>query len=353
VASATYNAANHQVTFGATTLTYDLNGNLTGDGTTTYTWNARNQLVGISGGTSFVYDAAGRRQSKTLGGTTTAFLHDGLNPVQEQAGTTLTNLLTGLGIDEFYRRTDGTTAETFFTDALGTTVALTDGSGTITASYTYEAFGATAVTGTTTNAYDYTGRESDGTGLKYYRARYYHPGLQRFISEDPIRLLSGDPNFYAYVGNDPLDFIDPLGLDKDCAFADVSSSTPLQIATDAAAGFGDAVSLGLTSVTRQLVGIDGQVRRNCGLYIAAEVAGIGWLIATNVVGGVTGAEITIGKWRFAPWGNRTGHPTGERPHYHRGRPDPNRPGDSLPGQGKGRHRPWDTKPQDRSFWDRF
>ncbi len=111
--------------------------------------------------------------------------------------------------------------------------------------------------------------------------------------------------------------------------------------------------LGLTRVTRQLVGIDSQVRKNCGLYIAAEVTGIGWLIATNIVGGVTGAEISIGKVRFAPWGNRAGHPTGERPHYHRGRPDPTRPGDSLPGQGKGRHRPWDTKPQDKSFWDRF
>jgi RHS repeat-associated protein len=46
------------------------------------------------------------------------------------------------------------------------------------------------------------------------RARYYHPGLQRFISEDPIGFLGGDPNFYAYVANNPLGFVDPLGLDK-------------------------------------------------------------------------------------------------------------------------------------------
>jgi hypothetical protein len=67
LASATYNAANHQLTFGSTTLTYDLNGNLTGDGTTTYTWDARNRLVGMSGGSgaSFQYDAQGRRASKT------------------------------------------------------------------------------------------------------------------------------------------------------------------------------------------------------------------------------------------------------------------------------------------------
>lgn len=50
ITSATYNAANHQLAFGAQTLTYDLNGNLTGDGTNTYTWNARNQPAAITGG---------------------------------------------------------------------------------------------------------------------------------------------------------------------------------------------------------------------------------------------------------------------------------------------------------------
>ena len=78
--------------------------------------------------------------------------------------------------------------------------------------YTYEPFGKTTVTGVvSTNAFKYTGREDDGTGLYYYRARYYHPGLQRFISEDPIGFNGGDVNLYGYVGNDPLNLIDPLG----------------------------------------------------------------------------------------------------------------------------------------------
>ena len=47
---------------------------------------------------------------------------------------------------------------------------------------------------------------------RYYRARYYHPDLQRFISEDPIGLAAGDVNFYSYVGNHPLEMSDPLGL---------------------------------------------------------------------------------------------------------------------------------------------
>src|SRR5437867_4927630 len=50
--SATYDAANRIATWGNTSFSYDPNGNLTDDGSTTYTWNARNQLTGLSGGAS-------------------------------------------------------------------------------------------------------------------------------------------------------------------------------------------------------------------------------------------------------------------------------------------------------------
>jgi len=60
------------------------------------------------------------------------------------------------------------------------------------------------------NPFQFTGRENDGVaGLYYYRARYYHPGLQRFVSEDPVRVL--DPNLYAYVFNNSSAHTDPLG----------------------------------------------------------------------------------------------------------------------------------------------
>jgi RHS repeat-associated protein len=79
--------------------------------------------------------------------------------------------------------------------------------------YTYEPFGNTTVSGaSSTKLFQYTGRENDGTGLYYYRARYYHPILQRFISEDPIGFVGGDVNLYGYVLNDPMDFRDPWGL---------------------------------------------------------------------------------------------------------------------------------------------
>ena len=64
----------------------------------------------------------------------------------------------------------------------------------------------------TNNSYAYTGRELDDTDLYYYRARYYDPTTQRFLSQDPIGFASGDFNFYRYVGNSPGNFVDPSGL---------------------------------------------------------------------------------------------------------------------------------------------
>jgi RHS repeat-associated protein len=77
----------------------------------------------------------------------------------------------------------------------------------------YEPFGKNSTTGASnTSSYQYTGRENDGTDLYYYRARYYHPHLQRFTSEDPIEFRGGDANLYAYVRNGPLNARDPFGL---------------------------------------------------------------------------------------------------------------------------------------------
>jgi RHS repeat-associated protein len=215
-ANASYNANNQLTQWKGASLTYDANGNLTSDGVNTYTWNARNQLVAISGGASasFQYDPFGRRVSKTIGGTT-QYLYDGGNPVQEISGATASaNLLSG-GIDEVFQRTDSAGARNFLTDALGSTVALADSTGALQTQYTFEPFSNTSVTGTaTTNSFAYTGRELDATGLYFYRARYYSPQLQRFISEDPIGLRGGI-NQYAYVENSPSNWIDPFGMDKD------------------------------------------------------------------------------------------------------------------------------------------
>jgi len=90
---------------------------------------------------------------------------------------------------------------------------LADTAGAVQTEYTYEPFGTTTVAGAASaSSYQYTGRENDGTGLYYYRARYYSPTLNKFISKDPIGFAGGDINLYAYVLNNPLGFIDPFGL---------------------------------------------------------------------------------------------------------------------------------------------
>ena len=215
VASATYNAANQLTSWDGVAHSYDTNGNLTGDTVRTLTWDSRNRLTNLAGPVAgnFSYDAMGRRKSKTVAGTGTSFLYDGLNIVQELNGASpQANLLTGQGIDEVFARTSATGSENFVTDGLGSTVALTDAAGAVQTSYTYEAYGKAEKSGTaTTNSQTYTGREDDGAGLYYYRARYYNPVLGRFVSEDPIG-LGGGVNSYSYVLGRPIEYSDPFGL---------------------------------------------------------------------------------------------------------------------------------------------
>lgn len=118
--------------------------------------------------------------------------------------------LRSLNIDEPFVR-QSSSNEFYHTDALGSTLALSNTAGAVATSYNYEAFGKTTVTGVSLNTVQYTGRENDGTGLYYYRARYYSPKLQRFLSEDPLQFNGGDINLFAYVLNSPVNLADPFG----------------------------------------------------------------------------------------------------------------------------------------------
>ncbi len=218
---AAYDAANEQVRFNSPTpnLTYDANGNLASQvdasGTTTYTWDSRDRLIGIAGpglSASFLYDAFNRRISKTVNGQAVAYLHDGDDVVQEIGGGAVSaSYVQGLGIDEPSIRR-GVNGEAFYlADERGTVLALTNQAGTVTTSYLYEPFGKATQTGVSTNPFQYTGRDNDGTGLMYYRARYYSPMLHRFLSEDPLEFDGGDLNLYAYAFNNPVNLTDPSG----------------------------------------------------------------------------------------------------------------------------------------------
>jgi RHS repeat-associated protein len=127
------------------------------------------------------------------------------------SGTSATNILSG-GIDEFFNRTDSSGSFTPLQDALGSTIALVDGSGVVTTSYSYDPFGNTTVSGAaSSNPSQYTGRENEGNGLYFYRARYYSPLLGRFVGEDPLGFDGGDVNLYAYVFDNPINYQDPTG----------------------------------------------------------------------------------------------------------------------------------------------
>ncbi|HKY23088.1 MAG TPA: kelch repeat-containing protein [Vicinamibacterales bacterium] len=235
--SAAYDDANQLTNWGGVPAHNDLNGNMVSLGSTTYTWNARNQLTGVSGGSSatFLYDGMGRRQSKTVEGTTTTVLYDGLNIAQESADGVTHSLLTGFRLDEVYSRSSATASKSFLVDGLGSAIALTSSMGDVETAYTYEPFGKATFSGAIdSNPFQFTGRENDGTGLLAYRSRYYDPSRQRFLSEDPLRfafepvtpqargalrqgLIAEGINSYAYVRNSPTNFVDPLGLSAQCA----------------------------------------------------------------------------------------------------------------------------------------
>jgi RHS repeat-associated protein len=76
--------------------------------------------------------------------------------------------------------------------------------------YSYDPYGNMTISGSTANSYAYTGREFDGLGVDYYRARYYNPQYGRFLSEDPMGLAAG-PNLYQYANGSPTNFRDPNG----------------------------------------------------------------------------------------------------------------------------------------------
>ncbi|MCH8623095.1 RHS repeat-associated core domain-containing protein [Undibacterium sp. TS12] len=228
VTTTSYDANNRLTTWGSQILSYDKNGNLTGDGINTYVWNARNQLIQIKDSTntetaSFTYDALGRRQTKTVNGVSTGFVYDGVNIVQELNGLNATQADTAnirasyisAGVDEVFvqQSGSGSTAAslTYLTDAIGSTIRLTNSTGDKVVDYSYDPYGNTRADAVVNNAFQYTGRENDGNGLYYYRARYYSPATHRFIAEDPIG-LAGGINGYGYVGGNPISLVDPLGL---------------------------------------------------------------------------------------------------------------------------------------------
>ena len=223
----------------AVTLTYDANGNLVSDSTgRQFIWDTQDQLVQLqttSLSASFAYDPQGRRTSFSRGAVSRSYLLDGLDVLSD--GTS--RFLHGAGMDEPLELSNNLTSLTYVQDHLGSTSQLLDGLGNSRNRYDYNSYGkleGNASNPQPANPYTYTGREDDGTGLIYYRARYYDPELEVFLSEDPL----GDAQ--RYVGGNPLGYNDPLGLD---AMDDINNFVT---------GFGDAGSFGISRYLRERAG---------------------------------------------------------------------------------------------------
>jgi RHS repeat-associated protein len=194
---------------------YDKTGNLVkevrGVSETAYTYDGEDRLIGAAADgkvlAEYAYDVLGRRVMKKEGGRVAGYVYDGLQIIMETNGQdgVRSRILNGVGIDEPISEN----GEYFIQDGLGSVSAVADRRGAVKERYIYSAFGRPDKI---PRRFGYTGREYDASiGHYYYRARYYNPSLGRFTQLDPLGMVDG-VNRYAYVRNNPVRYVDPLGL---------------------------------------------------------------------------------------------------------------------------------------------
>ena len=212
-----------------TVYIYDANGNQitkkTDDKTETYTYDGLNQLIGFTDGetvASYAYNVDGLRIKKTVDDKTIHHVWDGsqqiIADVVDNEFYEANCYLRGTNLVATYNYQNGVkSGYTYYTqNAHGDVVNLTDETGAVTKSYTYDAFGVEQnIDDADDNAFRYCGEYYDSeSGTIYLRARYYDPAIGRFISRDSVAGKNTDPlslNLYTYCHNNPIIGTDPSG----------------------------------------------------------------------------------------------------------------------------------------------
>jgi len=205
--------------------THDPNGNTLsrqeGTNATIYSYDSQDRLTRVTEGakaTTYAYDADGIRTGMTTNGVTTRYIIDKTQPfarvLVENDGIQEVSYVYGDDLISMKRPGAGTSY--YHCDGQGSTRQLTGADGTVSDSYTYDAFGVLLNrTGSTVNNYLYTGEQYDpNTGFYYLRARYYNASLGRFTTMDSWEGSIWDPaslHKYLYCSNDPVNKIDPSG----------------------------------------------------------------------------------------------------------------------------------------------